>query len=210
MTQAMKRTGPMSFSRSKLFLWPAVLASFWGVTGCTKYDELIEKDETAQQRWADLEAQLQRRHDLVPNLVATVKAAGAQEQQTLEKVMEARAKATSIHLSVEDLQDPAKVEQFQRAQGQLSSALSRLLAVQENYPQLKTNENYRDLMVALEGTENRILRAREQYNAAAKDYNATLRKVSGAVVKRATGGTFQARVYLSATPEAQAAPEVKF
>ncbi len=178
--------------------------------GCAKYDELIEKDEIAQQKWADLEAQLQRRHDLIPNLVATVKAAAAQEQQTLTKVMEARAQATQIKLTVEDLQNPEKVAAFQKAQGALSGALSRLLAVQEAYPQLRSNEGFRDLMVALEGTENRLLRAREQYNQAARDYNTAQRKIGGAVVKRVTGGTFQPRVYLSATAEEKAAPQVSF
>jgi LemA protein len=180
------------------------------LAGCAKYDELIEKDERAQAQWADYDAQLQRRHDLVPSLVATVKGAAAQEQQTLTKVMEARAKATSINLSVDDLQNPEKVAALQKAEGELSGSLSRLLAVQENYPNLKSNQNFADLMVSLEGTENRILRARQQYNEAARDYNTTLRKLSGAAVKRATGGTFQPRVYLTTAEDAKAAPTVTF
>jgi len=178
--------------------------------GCQKYDVLIEKDQVCEQRWADLEAQLQRRSDLIPNLVNTVKAAAASEKEILTGVLEARAKASSIQLRGEDLQDPAKVAAFQKAQEGLTGALSRLLVVQEKYPDLKSNENFRGLQVQLEGTENRILRAREQYNAAVSDYNAELGKIGGAVVKRATGGTFKPRQYFRASPESQAAPKVNF
>jgi LemA protein len=178
--------------------------------GCQKYDVLIEKDQVAEQRWADLEAQLQRRADLIPNLVNTVKAAAASEKEILTGVLEARAKASSIQLRGEDLQDPAKVAAFQKAQEGLTGALSRLLVVQEKYPDLKSNENFRGLQVQLEGTENRILRSREQYNAAVADYNAELGKIGGAVVKRATGGTFKPRQYFRASPESQAAPKVNF
>jgi LemA protein len=180
------------------------------VTGCQKYDELIEKDQVAEQRWADLEASLQRRADLIPNLVNTVKAAAASEKEILSSVLEARAKATSIQLSGEDLQDPAKVAAFQQAQEQLSGALSRLLVVQEKYPDLKSNENFRALQVQLEGTENRILRSREQYNAAVRDYNTELGKIGGSAVRRATGGTFKPREYFRASPASQAAPQVNF
>jgi LemA protein len=200
----------MRLVANPLFLLPLFLVFAVLAPGCNKYDELVERDEMAQQRWADLESQLQRRHDLIPNLVSVVKGAAAQEQDTLTKIVEARAKATSIHLSAEDLQDPKKVEAFQRAQDELSGSLSRLLVVQENYPQLRSNETFRDMMVSLEGTENRILRAREQYNDAARSYNATLRKIGGAVVKRATGGTFQARAYITASQDAQTAPKVNF
>ena len=178
--------------------------------GCQKYDELIAKDQVAEQRWADLEAALQRRSDLIPNLVNTVKAAAASEKEILTGVLEARAKASSIQLRGEDLQDPAKVAAFQKAQEGLSGALSRLLVVQEKYPDLKSNENFRALQVQLEGTENRILRSREQYNAAVADYNTELGKIRGSVVKRATGGTFKPREYFRASPESQAAPKVNF
>ena len=178
--------------------------------GCQKYDVLIEKDQVCEQRWADLEAQLQRRSDLIPNLVNTVKAAAASEKEILTGVLEARAKASSIQLRGEDLQDPAKVAAFQKAQEGLTGALSRLLVVQEKYPDLKSNENFRGLQVQLEGTENRILRSREQYNAAVADYNTELGKIRGAVVKRATGGTFKPREYFRASPESQAAPKVNF
>ncbi len=180
------------------------------LAGCQKYDQLIEADQLCDQRWADMEAQLQRRYDLIPNLVNTVKGAAKQEQDTLTKVAEARASASSIKMSTEDLQDPEKMAAFQKAQGQLQGALSRLLVVQEQYPDLKSNGNFRDLQVQLEGTENRILRAREQYNVAVKDYNSELGKIRGALVKRATGGTFKPRVYFTGTAESKNAPEVKF
>ncbi len=200
---------PLRFPRSVLLL-PVLLLSAALLPGCQKYDELIAKDQVAEQRWADLEAALQRRSDLIPNLVNTVKAAAASEKEILTGVLEARAKASSIQLRGEDLQDPAKVAAFQKAQEGLSGALSRLLVVQEKYPELKSNENFRALQVQLEGTENRILRSREQYNAAVADYNTELGKIRGAVVKRATGGTFKPREYFRASPESQAAPKVNF
>jgi LemA protein len=178
--------------------------------GCENYDALVAKDQVCQQKWADIEAQLQRRADLVPNLVATVKAAAAQEQTTLTKVAEARASATALHLSVEDTQDPAKLQQFQAAQDALKGALARLLVVQEQYPDLKTNSNFRDLQVQLEATENRILRAREEYNRVVGDYNTELGKIRGKVVQRATGGTFLQRPYFSSSPGAEAVPKVTF
>lgn len=186
----------------------ALLAVF--LTNCSRYDELVEKDQVCEQRWADVEAQLQRRMDLVPNLVATVKAAAAHEEQTLKEVTEARAKATSIQLRAEDLTDPEKVAAFEAAQGQLSSALSRLMMVQERYPDLKANDSFRDLQVQLEGTENRILRAREKYNEAVREYNAMLNKIGGQVVNKITGQPFKPRVYFKASPEAQTAPKVSF
>ena len=130
--------------------------------GCQSYDELVTKDQVCEQRWADYQAALQRRADLVPNLVETVRAGAKQEQATLTAVIEARAKATSIQLSGEDLTDPAKVAAFEKAQGELKSALSRLMVVQEAYPDLKSNQGFRELQAQLEGTENRILRARER------------------------------------------------
>ena len=199
---------PFRLPRVALLL-PALLLTAL-LPGCQKYDELIAKDQVAEQRWADLEASLQRRSDLIPNLVNTVKAAAASEKEILTGVLEARAKASSIQLRGEDLQDPAKVAAFQKAQEGLTGALSRLLVVQEKYPELKSNENFRALQVQLEGTENRILRAREQYNAAVADYNTELGKIRGAVVKRATGGTFKPREYFRASPESQAAPKVNF
>jgi LemA protein len=193
---------------------PALLAgvalSLAALTGCQSYDELITKDQVCEQRWADYQAALQRRADLVPNLVETVRAAAKQEQATLTAVVEARAKASSIQLSGSDLEDPAKVAAFEKAQGELKGALSRLLVVQEAYPDLKSNQGFRELQVQLEGTENRILRAREQYNASVAAYNTELKKIRGSVVRKATGTTFKERVYFAASSDAQNAPQVKF
>ena len=187
-----------------------LVALLTGASGCSKYDELVDRDQLAQRRWADVEAQLQRRADLVPNLVATVKASAKHEEDTLRQVTQARAEATSIKLSAEDLEDPAKVAAFQKAQDQLKGSLSRLLAIQENYPDLKANAAFHDLQVQLEGTENRILRARELYNEAVGEYNAALAKVGGMAVNRATGRPFKPRVYFQASPGAEAVPKVSF
>ncbi len=193
---------------------PALLAagalSLVFVTGCQSYDELVAKDQVCEQRWADYQAALQRRADLVPNLVETVRAGAKQEQATLTAVVEARAKATSIQLSGDDLEDPAKVAAFEKAQNQLQSAISRLLVVQEAYPDLKSNQGFRELQVQLEGTENRILRAREQYNAAVAAYNTELKKIRGIAINKLTGKPFKERVYFTASPDAQTAPQVKF
>ena len=187
------------------------IVSLVAVPGCSKYNDLVEKDQICQQRWSDLDANLQRRADLIPNLVQTVKAAGNYEQSTLTKITEARASATSIKLSADDLSDPAKVKAFQDAQEKISSsAISRLLVSNENYPKLQANGQYTDLMKQLEGTENRILRSREQYNEAVKDYNSTLLQVGGSVVNKATGKPFKQRVYFTASPESTAAPKVSF
>jgi LemA protein len=181
-----------------------------GLVGCSKYDELVQKDQACQQAWADVDTQVQRRYDLVPNLVATVKASAAHEETTLAAVTQARADASSIKLTADDLEDPAKVAAFQKAQDGLHGALSRLLVTQEAYPDLKANAQFHDLMIELEGTENRIARAREEYNKAVGDYNSTLAQVGGQIVNKATGKTFKPRVYFTASTEAEAAPKVAF
>ena len=189
----------------------ALLALLAMVTpGCQNYDQLVEKDQICEQKWADYEAQLQRRYDLVPNLVNTVKASAKHEADTLAKVTEARASATSIKLSGDDFTDPEKMAAFQKAQDQLKGSLSRLLVANEAYPELKGNQAFRDLQVQLEGTENRILRSREEYNNAVRVYNTELKKIKGQVVNKATGKPFKERVYFSASSEAQAAPKVNF
>lgn len=207
MSSAQRGVSP---THSKIRLLFACMFCALSLLGCSKYDELVEKNAVADQRWADVDASLQRRHDLIPNLVAAVKGSAAHEKETLDKVTQARADASSIKLSADDLSDPAKMAAFQKAQDQLSSALSRLLVVQEQYPDLKANQGFRELQVQLEGTENRILRSREQYNDAVRDYNATLGKISGSVVNKITGKPFQPRVYFQASAEAQAAPKVSF
>jgi LemA protein len=188
------------------------LTAFLGIllTSCQSYDTLVDKDQTAEQKWADVEANLQRRSDLVPNLVAVVKGSAKHEEETLQKVTEARAMASSIKLTSDDLTDPAKVAAFEKAQENLKGSLSRLLVVDEKYPDLKANAQFHELQKQLEGTENRILIARRDYNAAVKDYNTELGKIRGQVVNKATGKPFKTRVYFNASPEAQAAPAVSF
>lgn len=160
--------------RSKLVRAVVGLAAAFSLASCG-VNAIPTAEENAKAKWADVQAQYQRRADLVPNLVATVKAAGKQEQGTLVKVTEARAKATSVTLSAEDLSDPAKVKAYQDAQSQLSAALRGFTAISEAYPDLKTNANYQTLMSQLEGTENRITVAIRDYNISVQDYNTRIR-----------------------------------
>lgn len=180
------------------------------VASCRKYDALVEANATCDEKWANIDVELQRRYDLIPNIVATVKGAAQHEEQTLEAVTAARASASQIKLSGDDFSDPAKMAAFQKAQAQLGGALSRLLVTQEAYPDLKAMPQFHDLAVELEGTENRIARARQEYNAAVKTYNAELAKVSGTVVNKVTGHPFKPRIYWSAPAEAHEAPKVQF
>lgn len=196
---------------SAIELFLLVIAGIFAVPGCQKYDTLIEKDQVCQQKWSDLDADLQRRADLIPNLVNTVKAAANYEQSTLTKITEARASATSIKLTGDDFTDPAKMKAFEDAQAKLSAgAIGRLLVANENYPKLQANGQYTDLMKQLEATENRVLRARQQYNEAVKDYNSELGKIRGQVVNKATGTPFKPRVYFAASADSTAAPKVSF
>ena len=188
----------------------ACVAILLSMAGCARYDTLVEKDQVAAEKWSNLDAALQRRFDLVPNLVATVKGSAAHEEATLTRVAEARAQVGTLKLTADDLTDPAKVAAFQKAQGDLQSAVSRLLLVQEQYPDLKANQAFHDLQVQLEGTENRILRSREEYNAAARDYNSELLKIGGQVVNKVTGQPFKPRVYFTTTDAVQVAPKVSF
>jgi len=186
------------------------VVALFAVPACERYNVLVEKDQVAAEKWADLEAALQRRSDLVPNLVAVVKGSAKHEEETLTKVTEARAQVAQVKLSADDLTDPEKVAAFQKAQGELSGTLSRLMVVQEQYPDLKANAAFHDLQIELEGTENRILRSREEYNAAARDYNTELGKIGGQAINKVTGKPFKQRVYFTASPEAQAVPTVTF
>jgi len=140
------------------------------LTGCG-YNQFQSLDEQTKSAWAEVLNQYQRRADLVPNIVATVKGEAAFEQETLTRVVEARAKATSIQVTPETLNDPEAFKKFQAAQGELSGALSRLLVVSENYPNLKANQGFQDLRVALEGSENRVTVARNRYIKTVQDYN---------------------------------------
>ncbi len=157
----------------KLFVAATLLGTLL-LSGCG-YNAMQSQDETIKASWAEVLNQYQRRADLVPNLVQTVKGFAAQEQAVLIGVTEARAKATSVRVDAASINDPAKLRAFQAAQGELSGALGRLLVVTENYPQLKSDQGFRDLQAQLEGTENRITVARNGYIEAVRSYNTTVR-----------------------------------
>jgi LemA protein len=157
--------------------WFLMFCAF-GLSGCG-YNSMQTQDEQVKSAWSEVLNQYQRRADLIPNLVATVKGFAAQEQQVLLGVTEARAKVGSIQATPELVNDPEAFKKFQAAQGELTSALSRLLVVTENYPQLKSDQNFRDLQAQLEGTENRITVARNRYIQAVQNYNVTVRQFPG-------------------------------
>ena len=171
------------------------------------YNSLVEKEQTVEQSWAEVETQYQRRADLIPNLVNTVKGYAEHESKTLESVVAARARATSITLSADDLTEE-NLAKYQQAQGELSGALKSLLAVTESYPNLKANENFRDLQVQLEGTENRISTARTRYTQAVKDYNTAIKKFPTVIYAGWFG--FEEKPQFKAEAGAESAPEVNF
>ena len=160
--------------QARIRLWLASVIAVVALSGCG-YNDIQRLDEQVMANWSEVLNQYQRRADLVPNLVATVKGEANFEQETLTKVVEARAKATSIQATPELINDPQAFQKFQAAQGELSSALSRLLVVSENYPNLKANQGFQDLRVQLEGTENRITVARNRYIKSVQDYNVLVR-----------------------------------
>jgi LemA protein len=166
-------TKPSLFSRWAALLLTALLATTL-LSGCG-YNEFQTKDEATKAAWSEVVNQYQRRADLIPNLVNTVKGYAAHEKDTLEAVTRARAAATSFQITPEVLNNPEAFQKFQQVQGELSSALSRLMAVSENYPNLKADTSFRDLQSQLEGTENRITVARQRYIAAVQDYNVLAR-----------------------------------
>lgn len=171
------------------------------------YNGLVNKDEAVKTAWSNVETQYQRRADLIPNLVNTVKGYAAHESQTLESVTAARADATSIRLSADEL-TPARMAEFQQAQSQLQSALGRLIAVSESYPDLKANQNFVELQAQLEGTENRIAVARKDFNEAARTYNVSVRRFPNNVVAGIFG--FEQKPYFDASEGAETAPVVNF
>jgi LemA protein len=183
----------------------AVIAIFWGVS---QYNGLVKSQEAVNASWSQVENVYQRRMDLIPNLVATVKGVANFEKETYIAVAEARSKAGQITISKEILNDPETFRKFEQSQGQLSSALSRLLAVAENYPQLKANQNFLELQSQLEGTENRIAVERRRFNEVAQAYNTKVRTIPTSLIARMFG--FQQRPYFQAAPEAQTAPKVEF
>lgn len=197
--------------RSKGILTLAVLAILLGFAGCgaaSSYNSLVEIDEQVKQSWSNLQAQYQRRADLIPNLVSTVKGAADFEKETLQSVTEARAKATSVQVNAEDLNDPQKVQQFQQAQSALGKSLGRLLAVSENYPKLQATQSFSDLQAQLEGTENRITVARRDYNEAVRQYNTTVRSFPTVIFASVMG--FPPKTPFEAETGADQAPDVSF
>ena len=182
----------------------AVLAVVWGITG---YNGLVSMDEGVQTKWADVETQYQRRADLIPNLVNTVKGYAAHESETLQAVVEARAKATSVNIDPTNM-SAEQIANFQKAQDGVSSALGRLLVTVEKYPDLKANENFRELQAQLEGTENRINVARRDYNEAARKYNTTLRSFPKNILAGMFG--FEKKAYFEAQEGSEQAPTVQF
>ncbi len=177
---------------------------FWAIGA---YNGLVKSEEKVKTAWSQVENVYQRRADLIPNLVATVKGYASHESATLEGVVEARAKATQVSVSAEDLTEE-KIAQFQKAQGELGSALGRLMAISEAYPDLKANENFRDLQAQLEGTENRIATERKNYNQEAREYNTAIRVFPKNLIASIFG--FQAKGYFEAQEGAETAPVVEF
>ena len=173
----------------------------------TTYNGLIAKDEAVATAWGNIQSQYQRRADLIPNLVSTVKGYAKHESETLENVMAARAKATQITVNADNL-TPEKLKQYQAAQGELSQALGRLMAVSENYPNLKANENFSELQAQLEGTENRINESRQIYNSAVQTYNVSVRRFPANIVAGMFG--FDKKNQFEAEAGAEKAPKVEF
>lgn len=178
------------------------------LSGCG-YNTLQTKEEGVFKAWADVESTLQRRADLIPNLVETVKGYAKHEQETLQSVIEARAKASSVQLSPAELSNPAAMQQLQEAQGGLSSALSRLLLVVERYPDLKANQNFLDLQNQLEGTENRINVARQRYNTAVSEFNGSIRRFPANLTNKFILH-LERKEYFQAEEGAKEAPKVSF
>lgn len=177
----------------------------WGVS---TYNRIITLDEQVKSAWSQVESQYQRRYDLIPNLVETVKGFARQEREVLENVTNARASVGQLNVTPEILRDPQAFSRFQAAQDGLGSALSRLLAVVENYPTLKSNENFLQLQSQIEGTENRITVARNRFNESVQGYNTTIRRFPGSIIAGMTG--FGEGQYFQAREGAEEAPQVKF
>lgn len=194
--------------RSTLILLAVVAAVVILVAGAIgQYNKLVVMDEQVNAQWANVENQYQRRADLIPNLVATVKGYASHEKTTLEGVISARSRATQVTIDPSNI-TPEKLQEFQAAQGELSSALGRLLMITENYPDLKANQNFRDLQVQLEGTENRIANERTQFNNLANGFNAVIRKFPANILAGMLG--FDKKAYFEAEKGSEKAPTVEF
>lgn len=194
--------------RSTIILLAVIAILVFVVAGAiSQYNKLVVMDEQVNAQWANVENQYQRRADLIPNLVATVKGYASHEQETLEGVVAARSKATQVTVDPTNM-TPEKLQEFQAAQGELSSALGRLLMITENYPDLKANQNFRDLQVQLEGTENRIANERTQFNNLANGFNAVIRKFPANILAGILG--FEKKAYFEAEKGSESAPTVEF
>ncbi|HZN47516.1 MAG TPA: LemA family protein [Ramlibacter sp.] len=189
--------------------WLLILALLASLTGCG-YNDFQRLDEQTKSAWSEVLNQYQRRADLVPNLVATVKGEANFEQETLTRVIEARAKATAVQVTPETLNNPAAFQKFQQAQGELSSALSRLLVVSERYPTLQANQGFRDLRVQLEGTENRITVARNRYIAAVQEYNVLARSFPSNLTAMVFGYEPKANFSVQNETQISVPPRVEF
>lgn len=192
--------------KKSTIIWIVVIAAaaLWVYSG---YNRLVNQDENVANKWAAVEADYQRRADLIPNLVATVKGYAEHESGTLQSVTDARSKATSVQLGAGDLTEE-NLRAYQQAQGAVTSALGRLIAVAESYPDLKANENFRDLQVQLEGTENRIAVSRKGYNDAVQSYNVAVRRFPANILASLFG--FDRKASFSADEGAETAPTVEF
>ena len=184
----------------------AVIAALamWAISA---YNGMVKMDESVSTAWSNVENQYQRRADLIPNLVNTVKGYAAHEKETFEAVVSARSKATQMTIDADNL-TPEKLQQYQKAQGEIGAALGRLLAITENYPELKANENFKELQAQLEGTENRISVERRNFNEVARTYNTSIRTFPKSILAGIFG--FDKRPYFEAEEGANKAPEVKF
>lgn len=180
------------------------IIALWGISS---YNGLVSMDENVQNKWSTVETSYQRRSDLIPNLVSTVKGYATHERQTLESVMKARSEATQVKIDPSNC-TPEQLAAYQKAQGNVTSALGKLLMVTERYPDLKANENFLELQSQLEGTENRISVARKDFNDAAKDYNTAIRRFPRNII--ASMGGFEKRTYFQAEAGAEKAPKVEF
>ena len=181
-----------------------VLVALWGISS---YNRLVGMDEKVSNQWANVETQYQRRSDLIPNLVNTVKGYAKHESQTLEAVMAARSQATQVKIDPSNC-TPQQLVAYQKAQGDVTTALGKLLAITENYPDLKANQNFLELQSQLEGTENRINVARKDFNDSAKEYNTSLRRFPRNIIASMFG--FEKRNYFEAEAGAEKAPKVEF
>ena len=193
--------------KSTIYVIIAVVVVLIGVYGCNTYNGFVTQDENVSRAWSDVEAQYQRRADLIPNLVNTVKGYAAHESETLKAVIEARSKATQVTVDPSNI-TPEKLAEFQEAQGAVSQALGRLLAVAESYPDLKANEQFLELQAQLEGTENRIAESRRIFNEAAQTYNVSVRRFPANIFANMFG--FTTKGNFKAEEGAEKAPTVEF